>query len=631
MKKYRTEDNMKLKEIQFYNRAPFKELHIGFGESKVNVLAGINGAGKTTIISYIVDAIYEFAKHGFRVEFEEIQGKFYRVSSMLSVLDKERTSLVYFRFEEKGKEFDYIDIRNVNSEEEYISVVKVKNPIPYSKIKEKIRDEVALKYFTLLEKKELTDLFNGNILTYFPAYRYEQPGYLNDPYNITLSFKKQSDFAGYLMNPIEVTSNLQDVANWIMDIVLDSELYKGTAQLTFRQLSSIFTELLRAKVHEPVRLGVGPRYAGAARIQIVRISDTAVIYPSIFEMSSGELSLICMFCELIRQADRLRNSFDKVSGIVLIDEIDKHLHIKLQKETLPRLIKLFPNVQFIVTSHSPFFNLGLAEESKDLYSIFDLDNGGVCSTPYCNDLFKEVYDIFIDENEQFAQKYDTILNELKNSQVPLVITEGKTDWKHLKAAKDALGIDDFEIEICEYEENMGDKNLLSLLKRFAISSPQRKIIGMFDRDDEDICKEINADCELYIELSKNIYAFSIPVANESTYGIYTSIEHYYTKENLLKEKENRRLYLGEEFYESGIGRCKTKVTKCKNIQHKVRVNGIIDEKVYLLSDDPEQKKSVALPKDDFAQLILDKTEFANGFDFSEFHKIFDVIRKIVKL
>ena len=41
-------------------------------------------------------------------------------------------------------------------------------------------------------------------------------------------------------------------------------------------------------------------------------------------------------------------------GIVMIDEIETHLHLKLQKMILSMLTTLFPNIQFIVTSHSPF-------------------------------------------------------------------------------------------------------------------------------------------------------------------------------------------------------------------------------------------------------------------------------------
>ena len=41
-------------------------------------------------------------------------------------------------------------------------------------------------------------------------------------------------------------------------------------------------------------------------------------------------------------------------GIVLIDEIEQHLHIAWQKRILPFLVKVFPNIQFIVATHSPF-------------------------------------------------------------------------------------------------------------------------------------------------------------------------------------------------------------------------------------------------------------------------------------
>lgn len=45
--------------------------------------------------------------------------------------------------------------------------------------------------------------------------------------------------------------------------------------------------------------------------------------------------------------------FDK-GGIILIDEVETHLHLKLQKEIMEILTTLFPNIQFIVSTHSPF-------------------------------------------------------------------------------------------------------------------------------------------------------------------------------------------------------------------------------------------------------------------------------------
>ena len=58
------------------------------------------------------------------------------------------------------------------------------------------------------------------------------------------------------------------------------------------------------------------------------------------------------------------------------------------------------------------------------------------------------------------------------------------------------------------------------------------------------------------------------------------------------------------------------------------MNGIIDEKVYSI-EDLEQTSSIALSKNDFADLILNDENYTKGFDFSNFNNIFDVIRLIV--
>lgn len=41
-------------------------------------------------------------------------------------------------------------------------------------------------------------------------------------------------------------------------------------------------------------------------------------------------------------------------GIVLVDEIETHLHLELQKKILDLLTTVFPNIQFVVSTHSPF-------------------------------------------------------------------------------------------------------------------------------------------------------------------------------------------------------------------------------------------------------------------------------------
>ena len=74
------------------------------------------------------------------------------------------------------------------------------------------------------------------------------------------------------------------------------------------------------------------------------------------ELSDGFSAIIDIIADLIlkmQKQDTLVMDYLK-PGIVLIDEIETHLHLQLQKIVLPLLTKLFPNIQFIVTTHSPF-------------------------------------------------------------------------------------------------------------------------------------------------------------------------------------------------------------------------------------------------------------------------------------
>lgn len=626
---------MRLTKALFINRAPFDKLELDFDDSNIFLLSGINGKGKTTILSYIVDAFYELAKKGYRNEFENNSNAYYRVSAGLFSLNSHTFSIVYLRFVAKdGKENDYIDIRGSITEEEYCAVLGIDNPIPFSDISKSLEKNNNLKYWKNHSENDSMDLFSTEIMTYFPAYRYEQPYYLNTPYKPELEFSKDMGFSGYLDNPIEVTSDFPRIANWMMDVVLDKAVYNDESSEVLKSINAIITLILYSKVKKPIRLGIGRRYAGAQRISIMSVKDNTEIYPSIFLMSSGEMALIAEFVELLKQADTLRKSINDISGIVLIDEVDKHLHIRLQKEILPLLFAKFPNVQFIVTSHAPFLSLGLAENNQTIKSaIFDMDRNGCRCEVENNDLYQEVYQMMVAENDRFADKYKELRNQIESDNKPLIITEGKTDWKHIKAAIKALNITDIDVAFYEYEGTIGDKNLMQMLKDFVCLNSSRKIIGIFDRDNDSFLKDNPEvrDNEFH-SLGANVYALAIPVANEELYGSYTSIEHYYVKDDLLKEDVNgRRLFLGSEFYESGNSKDRKYQTKFSGIQNKVKINGVIDEKVYEAEQDPEQKRSIALPKNDFAQMIYDGSDFAKNFDFSHFNQIFPIIRKIIEL
>ena len=74
------------------------------------------------------------------------------------------------------------------------------------------------------------------------------------------------------------------------------------------------------------------------------------------EVSDGFAAVLDIVADLIlkmQDDNSLTRSYQK-EGIVLIDEIETHLHLALQKVIMPLLTKVFPNIQFIITTHSPF-------------------------------------------------------------------------------------------------------------------------------------------------------------------------------------------------------------------------------------------------------------------------------------
>ena len=92
-------------------------------------------------------------------------------------------------------------------------------------------------------------------------------------------------------------------------------------------------------------------------------------------LSSGYAAVLDIVTDLMmRMEHKAKNKYD-LEGIVLIDEIEAHLHLSLQKNILPMLTELFPNIQFIVSTHSPFILNSISN-----VVIYDLENKTLVNT-----------------------------------------------------------------------------------------------------------------------------------------------------------------------------------------------------------------------------------------------------------
>ncbi|MDR2898349.1 MAG: AAA family ATPase [Spirochaetaceae bacterium] len=71
-------------------------------------------------------------------------------------------------------------------------------------------------------------------------------------------------------------------------------------------------------------------------------------------LSAGYRAIFDIYADLLMRTEYFQVSPAALEGVVFIDEIDSHLHVSLQRLILPFFTESFPNVQFIVTTHSPF-------------------------------------------------------------------------------------------------------------------------------------------------------------------------------------------------------------------------------------------------------------------------------------
>ena len=161
------------------------------------------------------------------------------------------------------------------------------------------------------------------------------------------------------------------------------------------------------------------------------------------QLSDGEKMMILLVSDIARRltiANKTNNTEEIINGkgIVLIDEIETHLHPSWQRKIIPALTQTFPNIQFIVTTHSPQILANVQKESvhiienaqfvpyapptygKDSNSIL-WDIFGVKKYPkHTEILFSKFYQALENENKDLATKALTALKKQFGENYPAV-------------------------------------------------------------------------------------------------------------------------------------------------------------------------------------------------------------------
>ncbi len=638
-------DCMYLSEIIIHNYGPIEDAKIKTNFISENnpcpiVLFGQNGSGKTLLLSNILQALIEIKRTKYNEIIEVSDNNFYRIGSLNYVKENSHTAYNRMVFTEDAsftevmtKNYDIF--KNNYSESDYPGI--------------NIED-TALKrdhFFSSTIPPE-RNVFEKEVFLFFPVERYYIPTWVNQDNDKLTYVSNKKRFVGKSSSSIVKYNVLESIEEWLLDVIIDKELYekriidknsKGEISIIYSgknnniqgTINKFLTLLYKNKGYDSARIAVSERKGLYRQIRIYgrKGEDEYELMPTITNLSSGEAMALGIMASILREADRVGiGNFDikDIRGIVLIDEIDAHMHSDFIQEALPELISFYSGIQFIVSSHSPFFLLGMKNHFGDSCNFIEL--------PFCENVdglinFKEIRNCFEMVNRtysDFLDNYVEIKKELANIKQPLIITEGKTDWKHLKHALSVFHdkglFKSLNVKFLEYEETMGADNLEALIKKLAVVPNMAPIIGVFDNDSKAGKRYVKPK-----DFGNKVYACSI--TDVLGYSEEISIELLYSREDLTKMwPDRRRIFLSDEFTEKShqLKEDLSVVSQNNTIADAVKrgIIKVVDSAVY-----NAEEKELAVSKEVFARQVYEGKAPYENISVDGFSKIFETIESIL--
>jgi len=453
---------MYLRKCFIENVGPIPELDVEldlntFGNPKPVILVGKNGTGKTIFLAYVLDALAELAKKKFSdiARGQQVNhSPFFKVSSGGDIRSLSGSTLCLLEFSDADNKFCYVEKVGQIDPQSYTRKLRGR----FESVQSLPENEPLYKVATG-DEKQIKTFFHTGSVCFFPSSRHERPHWLNISAVEDLPvFSSDQRMSGVLGKPLIVERAAEDNRQWLMDILFDSlvdvrlsshtsdaisqpqyDLPSNMEEKRSLRAGRENVELLLRSVLEDENVEMILNYRNAIHGRLAIKFGNGVIVPSFRHLSAGQALLFNLFATIIRYADRTdaRKSINltEINGIVLIDEIDAHLHTDLQYKVLPNLVKLFPKVQFIITSHAPLFLLGMEHEfGAEGIQILEMPTGKQISTERFEE-FRKSFE-FYRQTQIFE---NAVEKQVLAPSKPLVLTEGQTDVAYIKKALELLG------------------------------------------------------------------------------------------------------------------------------------------------------------------------------------------------
>ena len=533
---------MYLKRIWLENTGPIAHLDVELpfsanGSPKPTVLVGGNGAGKTAALSYVADALIETAKTEYQdvVPSNGINTPYFRIvgGNNAKIGSPHSFAILSFEIKEDNASHQIIYREQVGDK-----APENWNETAQNKFGQYIQWNSRNKSIDGVSEQIVKQAFEGKSNCFFPSNRSERPHWYNntiaketESFDLGVNFSKQLG-----SRRIIVTESSIKNQSWLLHLFLDSRAdfapyvtnnqlalkIKGdTNELLISQsgLANVNT-VLRDILGDPtVYLATLQRTKGIERICIAK--NRQIFIPALQNLSAGQAILFNLFLTIIRYADSADTfsavSLHQIEGIVIIDEVDAHLHSDLQHDVLPKLIKRFPKIQFILTSHAPLFVLGMEREfGSDGYLLLDMPEGNSISAERFSE-FQRSFDYYQKTKTFEDEQRKYLREEFDKHTKPLVLTEGDTDVDYLRTALELHGREDILAAIdVEWIGGMrkgqqfftGDKSLNNAAE-FLRANPEflksRRVMLLYD-----------SDTNKPESIEENLWIYTVPFNQKNT-------------------------------------------------------------------------------------------------------------------
>jgi len=344
--------NMKIKRLQVQNFRGIRDLTLDLDGDSPIVFLGGNGSGKTTLLKSIARfAANLFLNFTGEPERYGILSKYFKLKPNIDIscgCDQASNS-VEFDFASIGfSDLQITSSYKINSDKPYLL------PLESEEIIEKstsYRDWIL----SILEKNSTTSL---PICAYYPISRAVETLTLDSSDSLEED-QNEANESNYLLYPQlliyrEELVSRQDFPRFFKwfkvkeDLENEHRLNRDN-EYRDRQLQGV-REAITSIIPEFTNL----RIKRSPLDMVVLKNDQELSFES---LSDGEKCFLAMVGDIARRLAIANPNVNKNPlhghGLILIDEIELHLHPEWQRRVIPSLVKTFPNCQFIFTTHSP--------------------------------------------------------------------------------------------------------------------------------------------------------------------------------------------------------------------------------------------------------------------------------------